>query len=64
MGDEYCGFLEYFTQPNKFVLQLPADQRVEGRKRLIHQQHIRVGGERTGQSNPLLHPTGQLMGEF
>ncbi len=30
-------------------------QRVEGRERLVHQEHVRIRGERTGQPDPLLH---------
>ena len=60
MGDENRRLLELVGQLHELILQLPADQRIKRGERLVHQQHLRIGGERARQSNTLLHPTGQL----
>ena len=53
----------FFTRAcsgEQLVLQLVADQRVEGRERLVHQQDVGVGRERAGEPDALLHAARQL----
>ena len=47
----------------ELILQLAADQGIEGAEGLVHQEHVGVRGERAGESHPLLHAAGQLGGE-
>ena len=44
----------------QLVLQAGADQRVERRERLVHQQDLGVGGEGAGEADALLHAAGEL----
>jgi hypothetical protein len=44
----------------QLVLQPGADQRIERRERLVHQQDRRVGGKGAGQAHALLHAARQL----
>ena len=48
-------------QRAQFVLQLAADQRIERRERLVHEQDFRVGRERARQTDALLHAAGELV---
>jgi hypothetical protein len=45
------------------ALRAGARERVERAERLVHEQHPRVVGERTGDRDALLHASGQLLGE-
>ena len=47
----------------ELVLQLAADQRIERAERLVHQNDLRVGGERAGQSDALLHAARELVAD-
>ncbi len=51
-------------QVEQLVLEAVADQRVERRERLVHQQDVGVGGERAGEADPLLHAAGELVREL
>jgi hypothetical protein len=42
-------------EANEFVLHLRADQRVESRKRFVHQENGRFAGKRAGETDTLLH---------
>ena len=42
--------------------ELAADQRVERREGLVHQQDARVGGQRAGEPDALLHAAGKFVG--
>ena len=60
VADEDDGAFQLGLQAKKLILQAGADQRVKGRKRLIHQEDRRIGGEGAGQADALLHAAGQL----
>ena len=60
VGDEDRGLAEVLGQLAELVLQLAADQRVERAERLVHQDDLRVGGQRTGQPDALLHAAREL----
>ncbi len=62
MRDEHDGFVQFGLQPQYFALQLVADYRVNSRKRLVHQQNRRIGGQRPGYADPLLLTAGELRG--
>ena len=51
-------------QAEHLVLHVAADQRVEGAERLVVEHHLRVGGERAGHADALLHAAGELVGEL
>ena len=53
-------FLQPRLQFHQLVLHLAADQRIEGRKRLVHQQDFGIGAERPRQADALLHAAGEL----
>src|SRR3984885_9310053 len=59
--DEQYGSLHARLQRQQLILQLAADQRIERRERLIHQQDVSIGRERARQPDPLLHATGELV---
>ena len=62
MGDDHngVGFLQLRDQ----ILDLGGGNRVEGRGRLVHQQDIRLHGERTGDADALLLAAGEGEGGF
>lgn len=62
VGDEDDRLLQPLLQFEQLVLHVAADQRVERAEGLVHQQQVRVGGERAGQAHTLLHTAGQLVG--
>ena len=43
------------------VLQMCAGERIKGAKRLVHQQHLGLHRERTGDADPLFHAAGHLV---
>ncbi len=57
VADEDDGFLEAGLQLEELVLQPRADQRVQRRKRLVHEQDVGIGGESAGEPHALLHTT-------
>ena len=61
VGDEDDRLARASLQVEQLVLHLAADQRVERAERLVHQQHVGVGGQRAGEADPLLHAAGQLV---
>ena len=60
VGDEHDGLAELALQPQELVLELLADDRVDGGERLVHQHHRRVGGERPRDADALLLAAGEL----
>ena len=64
VADEDDRLLQFLLQQQQFVLQLVADQRIERRERLVHQQNVGVGGECARQPDALLHAAGQFVTEF
>ncbi|MNL60774.1 hypothetical protein D3C87_1846170 [compost metagenome] len=55
MADEEDGLFQPVLEFQQFILKFCADQRVECRKGLVHQQDRRARGEGTGQADSLLH---------
>lgn len=62
MADKYYRFFEVLLQLQKLVLQMFADQGIQGGEGLVHQQNIRVGGQGAGQTDPLLHSARKFAG--
>ncbi len=48
-------------QAHQLVLHLGADQRVEGGERLVHEQDRRLGRQRPGEPDALLHAARELV---
>ena len=59
--DEDDGLVQLLLEPEQFVLELGADDRVDRAERLVHEQHRRVGGERPGDADALLLAAGELV---
>ena len=64
VADEDDRLLEPRLQFQQFVLQPRADQRIERRERLVHQEDVGVGREGTGEADALLHAARELMREL
>lgn len=45
---------------DELLLHLAADQRVEGREGLVHEQHVGVGGQGAGEAHTLAHAAREL----
>ena len=60
MADEDDRALQLGLQVQKFILQPGADQRVQRRERLIHQQDRGLGDKGAGKANALLHAARQF----
>ena len=60
VAHEQDGLLHARLQREQLVLQLVADQRVERREGLVHQEDVGVRGERAGEPHALLHAARQL----
>ena len=60
VGNQEYGFGGALPDLQQQLLHLFAGEGVEGAERFVHQQHARIGGERTGQADTLLLATGQL----
>jgi hypothetical protein len=60
MGNEQRGFLFIEQHPRHVLLQDHLGLRVEGRKRLVEKQHLRVDGQGASQGRALTHPARQL----
>ncbi len=61
MGDEHHRLVDLAAEAHHLVLHVAADQRVERRERLVEEHDRRVGGERPGESDPLLLTAAQLV---
>ncbi len=57
VGDEEDGLAEFALDPQELLLQLLAHHRVQGRERLVHEHHRRVGRECPGHADALLLAT-------
>jgi hypothetical protein len=62
VGDEHHGLADLMVEPDDLVLHAATDQWVERRERLVEEHHARVDRERPGETDPLLHAPGQLVG--
>ena len=54
--DQHDRLAQLVLEGDQLLLELTADDRVDGAERLVHQQYGRVGGERAGHADPLLLP--------
>ena len=64
VGDEEHRHVLLFLQLLDQVKDLALDRHVEGRRRLVGDQELRLGGERHGDHHALTHAAGELMGIF
>ncbi|MCY1403393.1 hypothetical protein D9M71_185730 [compost metagenome] len=62
MGHEQHGLLAVAPHPQQQLLHLQARLAVEGAEGFVHQQDLRVVGQRAGDGDALHHPAGQLLG--
>ncbi len=62
MRDEDDGAALDLLQAQQLGLHLRADDGVQGREGLVHQQDGRIGRQRPGQAHALLHAARQLVG--
>lgn len=62
MRDEDDGLAGALPDAPQLVLEGLAGLRVERRERLVHQQHVRVVGQRAGDRDALAHPAGEFVG--
>ena len=62
VGDEHDGAGHGPLEAEQLVLHVPSDQGIEGRERLVEEQHLGVDGQGPGQADPLLHAARQLLG--
>src|SRR4051812_17631159 len=60
MRDENCRFAERSSQRQELTLKLQPGDWIQSAKRLIEQQHRRIGCERARDSYPLPLPSGEL----
>src|SRR5256884_2670922 len=58
--DEEDGLPDPLLERQQLVLELAADERVERRERLVHEQDVRIGRERPREPDALLHAAGEL----
>ena len=61
VGNKHDGFFVRIPNAQQLTLQGLAGLRVEGGERFVHQQHIRVVGQRAGNRYALAHAAGQLV---
>ena len=57
------GDAELALQPLQFLAHATAQERVERRQRLVEQQNLRLGNQRTRQRDPLLLTPRELRGQ-
>src|SRR5690606_17460337 len=61
MADEEDGLLEPALEFQEFILQTRADQGVERRERLVHQEDRSTRGESARKADALLHAARELL---
>ncbi|MNZ89010.1 hypothetical protein D3C78_1079130 [compost metagenome] len=61
MGDEHHGLLAVVPHAQQELLHLHAGLAVEGAERFVHQQDLRVVGQRAGDRHALHHAAGELL---
>src|SRR6476659_3588324 len=57
--DKHECFVPRFPDSLKIAIEVLTSQRIESSKRLIHQQHARIGRQRASKRDALLHSTRQ-----
>ena len=60
--DEHHRRRQLSAQADDLVLHVTTDHRVECGERFVEEEHLRPGGQGTGQSDALLHATRELVG--
>ena len=61
MRDEQCRLLKFGRQRLELILELQADERIQRRERLVHQQDFRIGSQGPRDAHALLHAAGQFL---
>jgi hypothetical protein len=61
VGHEQDGQVAFRADAVELVVQHVPGHRVQRAERLVHQQHVGVLGQRTGQRDPLPHTAGKLV---
>ena len=61
VGDEDEGLLFDLAQPEQVLLELSPGLFVDGAERLVHQQHVGLDGQCTGEADSLAHAAGELV---
>src|SRR6516162_4576506 len=59
--DEQYGQPPVHADPVELVVQQVPGHSVQGAERLVHEEHVGVGGQRPGHRHPLPHAAGQLV---
>ena len=49
-------------EPDQLAAQVRRGEHVQGREGLVHQQRVRLDGQRAGEADPLAHAPGQFLG--
>ncbi len=62
VGDEDHRLLHLVLEADHLVLHVAADQRVQRAEGFIEEHDLRVGRQRAGQADALLHPARELVG--
>ena len=62
MGDQQRGLLQLLLDLQHLVAEQEPRLLVERGERLVHQQDLRLGGERAGERDALAHAAGQFAG--
>ena len=57
--DEDDRLFQFPLDLQQFELHVPAHQRIQRGKRLVHQQHFGIADQRPGDADPLAHPAGE-----
>jgi hypothetical protein len=60
VGDEQAGLLQLMLDLQHLVAEQQARLLVERAERLVHQQDLRLGGERARDRDALAHAAGKL----
>ena len=61
VGDQQSRHAQAILQIVEQGQDLGLDRDVQGRRRLVGEQHLRLAGQRDGDHHPLTHPAGQLV---
>src|SRR5437762_855985 len=61
VSDKDNGFASRFPNALEIAIKLLAGERIEGGKRLIHQEDAWIGGEGASQGDALFHPARKLV---
>jgi hypothetical protein len=61
VGDEYDGSHPPAPNVEDFALHPLARRLIEAHERLVHENKVRIGGERPRNCDALLHPAGDLV---